>query len=172
MMTGCQSVMRPVGEVHRRVVPSSSHYLLKAQDFYALAERGLRDDSPDSVYNIPSPARAAGHHRDRVRIDIVTHGTLEISNMDTFGGNVLKLAAVQEFTKSIDVETATVGKIRTNGRIIKQFPELFPPEVTKETLRTAHLNSISGKTRCGRRITNSKWWKRNCLSPIFSIIAL
>ena len=114
----------------------------KAQDFYALAERGLRDDSPDSVYNIPSPARAAGHHRDRVRIDIGPHGTLEISNMDTFGGNVLKLAAVQEFTKVLMWKLQLYAKSGRMGELSKQFPELFPPEVTKETLRTAHLNSI------------------------------
>lgn len=114
----------------------------KAQDFYALAERGLKDDNPDSVYNIPSPARAAGHHRDRVRIDIGPHGTLEISNMDTFGGNVLKLAAVQEFTRVLIWKLQLYAKSGRMGELSKQFPELFPPEVTKETLRVAHLNSI------------------------------
>lgn len=62
--------------------------------------------------------------------------------MDTFGGNVLKLAAVQEFTKVLMWKLQLYAKSGRMGELSKQFPELFPPEVTKETLRTAHLNSI------------------------------
>lgn len=113
-----------------------------AADFFALAEEGLRNNDPHSEKNIPSPARAAGHHRDRIRTDIGPNGTLEISNMDTFGGNVLKIAAVQEFTRILMWKMQLYAKAGAMGELNARFPHLFPPSTTVDTLRTAHLNSI------------------------------
>lgn len=113
-----------------------------AQAFFEQTEKGLKNNDPHSAENIPSPARAAGHHRDRIRTDIGPHGTLEISNMDTFGGNVLKLAAVQEFTKVLIWKMQVLAKSGRMGELSQRFPTLFPPSTTNESLRDAHLNSI------------------------------
>jgi hypothetical protein len=113
-----------------------------AQAFFEQTEKGLKNNDPHSAENIPSPARAAGHHRDRIRTDIGPHGTLEISNMDTFGGNVLKLAAVQEFTKVLIWKMQVLAKSGRMGELSQRFPILFPTSTTNESLRDAHLNSI------------------------------
>lgn len=126
----------PSGGSYEEPLPENS------ADFFALAEAGLRDNNPHSEKNIPSPARAAGHHRDRVRTDIGPNGTLEISNMDTFGGNVLKIAAIQEFTRVMMWKMQLYAKAGNMGELAARFPHLFPPTTTVDTLRTAHLNSI------------------------------
>lgn len=113
-----------------------------AQEFFAQAEKGLNNNDPHSPENIPSPARAGGHHTDRVRVDIRPNGTLEISNMDTFGGNVLKLGAIQEFTKVLMWKLQLYAKSGRIQELSQQFPQLFPSQVTEATLRSAHMNSI------------------------------
>lgn len=112
------------------------------EDFFRLAELGLKDNDPRSAQNIPSPARAAGHHRDRIRIDIGPNGTLEISNMDTFGGHVLKLAAVQEFTRVLIWKMQYFAKANRLPKLVHQYPNLFKYPITEEMLREAHLYSI------------------------------
>lgn len=110
--------------------------------FFEHTERGLKNNDPHSPDNIPSPARAAGHHRDRIRTDIGPNGTLEISNMDTFGGNVLKLAAMQEFTKVLIWKMQVYAKSGNTAELARRFPALFPEDTTVDSLRVAHLNSI------------------------------
>lgn len=126
--------------------PSGGSYVSplpeNAQEFFARAETGLNNNDPHSPENIPSPARTGGHHTDRVRVDIRPNGTLEISNMDTFGGNVLKLGAIQEFTKVLMWKLQLYAKSGKIQELSRQFPQLFPPQVTESTLRSAHMNSI------------------------------
>ncbi|MFZ2206324.1 MAG: hypothetical protein WA061_06725 [Microgenomates group bacterium] len=110
--------------------------------FFEYTEKGLKNNDPHSPDNIPSPARAAGHHRDRIRTDIGPNGTLEISNMDTFGGNVLKLAAIQEFTKVLIWKMQVYAKSGRMAELAQRFPAMFPQETTNDSLRIAHLNSI------------------------------
>ncbi|MBI4225987.1 hypothetical protein HY612_02635 [Candidatus Roizmanbacteria bacterium] len=113
-----------------------------SEDLFRLAEQGLNDNDHRSIYNIPSPARVAGHHRDRVRTDIGPNGTLEISNMDTFGGNVQKLAAVQEFTRALMWKLQYFAKADRLQELTDNYPDLFKYPVTPEVLRKAHLFSL------------------------------
>ncbi|MEK7078879.1 MAG: glutamate-cysteine ligase family protein [Patescibacteria group bacterium] len=126
--------------------PSGGSYITplpeNVQKFFARAEAGLNNNDPQSPENIPSPARTGGHHTDRVRVDIRPNGTLEISNMDTFGGNVLKLGAIQEFTKVLMWKLQLYAKSGKMQELSQRFPQLFPPQVTEATLRSAHMNSI------------------------------
>lgn len=126
--------------------PSEGSYITplpeNAQDFFNIAEIGLKINNPDSSENIPSPARAGGHHTDRVRVDIGPNGTLEISNMDTFGGHILKLGAIQEFTKALMWKLQLYAKSGRMEDLFQQFPQLFPSQVTEQTLRFSHINSI------------------------------
>jgi hypothetical protein len=112
------------------------------QEFFAKAEAGLRDNQADSPTNIPSPARTMGHHRDRIRIDIKEHGTLEISNQDTYGGHVPKLAANQEFTRVLIWKLQVFAREDRLDELGQAYPELFNYPVTPESLRQTHLASI------------------------------
>ncbi|KKR30674.1 hypothetical protein A2715_01485 [Candidatus Woesebacteria bacterium RIFCSPHIGHO2_01_FULL_39_32] len=112
------------------------------QEFFAKAEAGLRDNEAESSANIPSPARTMGHHRDRIRVDIKDHGTLEISNQDTYGGHVAKLAANQEFTRVLMWKLQVFAKEGGLNELVQEYPELFNYPVTSESLRQAHLSSI------------------------------
>jgi len=113
-----------------------------AQEYFVKAEAGLRDNHARSSENIPSPARAMGHHRDRIRIDIREHGTLEISNQDTFGGHILKLAANQEFTRVLIWKLQVLAREGRLEELSQEYPELFNYPVTPESLRQTHLASI------------------------------
>ncbi len=126
--------------------PSGGSYVKplpeNAGEFFTLAEAGLKNNDPHSPENIPSPARAGGHHTDRIRVDIGPNGTLEISNMDTFGGNVLKLAAIQEFTRVLMWKLQLYAKAGKMEQLSHEYPQLFPPQITENILRLAHINSI------------------------------
>jgi len=126
--------------------PSGGVYTLPAPenpvDFFEIAEAGLRDNNENSPTNIPSPARAMGHHTDRIRIDIGQYGTLEISNQDTFGGHVTKLAANQEFTRVLIWKLQVLSRGNRLEELSQKYPDLFSYPVTTESLRQAHLASI------------------------------
>ncbi|OGM20035.1 hypothetical protein A2863_02455 [Candidatus Woesebacteria bacterium RIFCSPHIGHO2_01_FULL_38_9b] len=126
--------------------PSGGVYIIPApedqESFCALAELGLKDNNHDSTGNIPSPARAMGHHRDRIRVDIPNNGTLEISNQDTYGGNILKLAANQEFTRVLIWKLQVYAKEGKLNELTQAYPTLFSYPVTPESLRQTHLDSI------------------------------
>ena len=112
------------------------------QEFFAKAEAGLRDNQAESSANIPSPARTMGNHRDRIRIDIKDHGTLEISNQDTYGGHVPKLAANQEFTRVLIWKLQVLAREGRLNEMAQAYPTLFSYPVTQDSLRQTHLASI------------------------------
>lgn len=127
----------PSGGVFEHPLPETQEGLLN------MAEEGLKDNDHHSIKNIPSPARVAGHHRDRIRMDIGPHGTLEISNMDTFGGNVLKLAAIQEFTRALVWKLQVYAKSGRLNELAVNHPALFKYPVTEESLKNAHMSSLA-----------------------------
>lgn len=131
----------PSGGVFEKPAPET------LPEFFSQAEKMLMDNSPDSTENIPSPARTMGHHRDRIRPDIGPHGTLEISNMDTFGGDPLKLAANQEFTRVLAWKLQYFARTGQMAEVAKAYPELFCATVDSDGLRTAHINSIEVSKR-------------------------
>ncbi len=112
------------------------------REFFVKAESGLRNNEADSPENIPSPARTMGHHRDRIRVDIKDHGTLEISNQDTFGGHVTKLAANQEFTRVLIWKLQVFAREDRLDELSQAYPELFNYPVTPESLRQNHMANI------------------------------
>lgn len=126
----------PSGGVFTEPAPENS------QEFFSKAEAGLKDNNINSPLNIPSPARTMGHHRDRIRVDIKDHGTLEISNQDTYGGHVSKLAANQEFTRVLIWKLQVLAREGRLKEISQRYPELFIYPVTPESLRQTHLASI------------------------------
>lgn len=130
--------------------------------FFAKAEEGLRINDIHSDRRIPSPARAAGHHRERIRIDIPPNGTLEIANMDTFGGHVLKLAAVQEFTRVLIWKLQIYAKSNRLDELSSRFPALFNYPVTIDQLRNAHMASIEvSKKGAAANILDAQGVQRN-----------
>jgi gamma-glutamyl:cysteine ligase YbdK (ATP-grasp superfamily) len=126
----------PSGGVFQEPLPEQRH------QFFSMVEAMLENDNPKSKQNIPNPGRAAGQHRDRIRVDIPPYGTLEISNMDTAGGNINKLIVIQELTKALIWKLqiyATAGKLQ---ELCQQYPRLFYYPVSVKSLRNAHFASI------------------------------
>ncbi len=126
----------PGGGVFEEPLPENT------EKFFARVEEGLKNTDINSPKNIPNPSRIAGHHRDRPRIDIPPHGTIEISNMDTCGAHPYKLIAIQEFTRVLIWKLQIYAQSEKLNELTKRYSELFQYPVTTKSLRNAHISSI------------------------------
>lgn len=126
----------PSGGVFTEALPKDKSQILE------LIEHKLQVTEPHSVDNIPSPARVAGHHRDRLRIDIPPHGTIELCNFDSDGGHVARMGSLQEFVRVLQYKLQMYAREGRMPELYHAYPSLFGP-VTKEGLRAAHFNSIA-----------------------------
>ena len=126
----------PSGGVFEEPLPEDINQVIKQ------AERGLNDDSSESIYNIPSPARVAGHHRDRLRIDIPPYGTIELCNFDNDGAHPHRMTALQEFHRAMGYKLQMYFRQGRQQELFDAYPELFG-SVNKDSLRQAHFNSLT-----------------------------
>lgn len=115
------------GGVYERAVPENPF------EFFMQADEMLRSGE------IPSPARVAGHHRDRPRPDI---GTLEPSSEDTYGGNIHKITASRELNKAILWKLQYYVATNNMTDLAREVPQLFGYPVTEAHLRNAHLSHM------------------------------
>lgn len=127
------------GRFHSRIIGSPSGGVFEEplpetyREYNELAAEMLRNGT------IPSPARVAGHHRDRLRPDIGTHGAVESCGMDTAGGDPIRGAALKYAFKTAFWKLSYLQYENKTDQL-EPWPALFHTSVTKETLATDHEN--------------------------------
>jgi hypothetical protein len=101
--------------------------------------------------DIPSSGRGTGNHTDfRFRPDIgpvvegqPSCGTTEISYMDTFAGDPVKLASVQEFLKVMTWKLQIYAMQGRLSEVHTQYPALFSAKPTEQRFTDVHFNTMN-----------------------------
>lgn len=111
----------------------------KERDYWDKANELLKKQE------VPSVGRVSGHHTDfRIRPDLGPYGTIELAALDTCGGKVEKLVAMQEFTRALGWKLQYLeltGKMKE----IQSHPEykkLFGVQPTTDSYKTVRKNAI------------------------------
>lgn len=111
-------------------------------------ERDYWDKANDLLkkQDVPSVGRVSGHHTDfRVRPDLGPYGTIELAALDTSGGKIEKLVAIQEFTRALGWKlqylelTGKMNDVQSHPK----YKKLFGKQPSAESYKIVRKNAFT-----------------------------
>lgn len=137
---------------------------------WALAEERMAKGF-GSRYSIPTPSRMAGHHTERLRLDVGEHGTVELCDLDTYGAHIEKLAAAREMTRVVMWKLQVAQAY--DAPLLEDYSDLFnADEMNADDMRVAHFNQIAvARDGLGATVIDAQGNERNAREMMHRLIA-